>query len=407
VINNKNATIENKTGFAVGNNEYQSIGIINSFTHHEQDLRFGKKSFAGVQDSYYANILFSSYIRTTEHRYTAGVSFVYDNFRTRYLDSLEYNRTPLTHIDRSEAVTGVFGEYTYSHPAGLTVALGLRTDYNSRFGWLFTPRGNVKYDINKYLTLRVSAGRGFRSPNVIPENIGLMASSRKFDLSFINEIDIEKAWNFGGNIALVVPIWNEQNAVLSIDYFRTVFKNRSIADIERDRNSVFFYSLGDAHSYADAWQADFSITLFRGFDLYAAFRYNDNRIVYSEGNQRYKMEQSLVSKYRGLANLSYSTPLRRWVFDVTAQINGPTRLPGLNGYNSATIYSPVFPIYFAQITKNHKHFDVYLGIENILAYTQKAPVREYERPFAPDFDASMIWGPLWGRRIYAGIRIRI
>jgi hypothetical protein len=406
-INNKNLAIENKTGFAVGDKENQSIGIINSFTHHEQDLRFGRKSFDGVQDSYYANVLFTSYIRTTAHRYTAGISFSYDNYRTQYIDSLEYSQTPLTHINRFEAVPGVFGEYTYSHPSGLTVALGLRTDYNSRFGWLFTPRGNLKYDLNKYLTLRASAGRGFRSPNAIPESIGLMASSRKFDLSLIDSLDIEKAWNLGGNIALTIPVWNEQKIILSIDYFRTVFQNRFIADVERNRNAVFFYNLGDGRSFADAWQADLSATLFRGFDLYAAFRYNDNRITYSDGNQHYETEQPLTSNYRGLVNLSYSTPLRRWVFDVTAQINGRTRLPGLNGYDSEKIYSPAFPVYFAQITHNSKHFNLYLGVENILAYKQKDPIREWQDPFGRDFDASMIWGPLWGRRIYAGIRFRM
>jgi hypothetical protein len=408
VIKTRNAAIENKTGFAVGNKEGQSLGVINSFSHHEQDLRFGRKSFVGVQNSYYANLLFSSHIRTKEHRYTVGASFAWDDYRTTFLDSLEYNQTPLTPINRTEIVPGVFGEYTYAHPAaGLTVALGLRTDYNSRFGWLFTPRGNLKYEFNKHITLRVSAGRGFRSPNAIAENTGLMASSRKFDLAGVAGLDIEEAWNFGGNIALNIPVWNEQTAILSIDCFRTVFRNRFIADRERNRNAVFFYNLGNGRSFADAWQSDFSVSLFRGFDLYAAFRYNDNCITYTDGNRQYEMEQALVSKYRGLVNLSYATRLRRWVFDVTAQINGPTRLPGLNGYDSEKIYSPVFPVYFAQATKNGKHFDVYLGVENILAYTQKDPVRNWETPFGPDFDASMIWGPLWGRRIYAGIRIRI
>jgi hypothetical protein len=407
VINTVNATVENKTGFAVGDSEGQSIGIINSISHHRQDSRFGRKSFDGIQNFYYANLLFTSHICTTEHRYTLGASFVWDNYRTAFLDSLAYNQTPLTHIDRTEIVPGLFGEYTYTHPSsGLTAALGLRTDYNSRYGWLFTPRGNLKYDFNRYITLRVSAGRGFRSPNAIAENIGLMASSRKFYLAGIDSPEMEEAWNFGGNVALSIPVCNEQTAILSIDCFRTVFVNRFIVDTERDRNSVFFYNLGDGRSFADAWQADLSTSVFRGFDLYAAFRYNCNSITYTDGNQQYETEQALVSKYRGLVNLSYATKLRRWVFDVTAQINGPTRLPGLNGYGSEKIYSPVFPVYFAQITKNSKYFDIYLGVENIAGYTQKDPVRNWETPFSPDFDASMVWGPLWGRRIYAGIRVR-
>jgi hypothetical protein len=407
VIRNRHIAVENKTGIAVGSREGQSLGLIQSFSRHDQDLRFGRKHFDGIQNSYYAGLLFSSYIGTVDHRYTVGASFVYDNYRTGYSDNLEYSLTPLTAVDRTEAVPGVFGEYTYTHPAGLTVSAGLRTDRNSRFGWLVTPRGNLKYDMNSYLTLRLSAGRGFHSPNAITENMGLMASSRRFDLAQIHDLDIEKTWNFGGNIALNIPVWNGQTAILSLDYFRTVFQNRLIVDTERDRNAVFFYNLGRGRSSADAWQADLSTSLFRNFDVYAAFRYNRNRITYTDGSIQYETEQALVSKYRGLVNLSYATPLRRWVFNVTTQINGPARLNGLNGYDSEAIYSPAFPVFFAQVSKNHKYFDVYLGADNILGYTQQNPIRNWETPFSADFDASMIWGPLWGRRIYAGIRIRI
>jgi hypothetical protein len=99
--------------------------------------------------------------------------------------------------------------------------------------------------------------------------------------------------------------------------------------------------------------------------------------------------------------------LKRWVFDVTAQVNGQSRLPNLNGYDSQKRYSPVYPVYFAQITKNSKRFDAYLGVENLLDYKQENPIAGWENPFQRDFDASMIWGPLVGRKIYVGFRLRL
>jgi hypothetical protein len=242
---------------------------------------------------------------------------------------------------------------------------------------------------------------------VLAENTGLMASSRALDISNIPDLGMEKAWNFGGNLAFTLPTGGKRQAKLSIDYFHTRFQNQIIIDTERDRNAVFFYNSGGSTNAANAWQADLSATLFKGFDLFAAFRYNNNRITYSDGTQRVETDKPLVSSYRGLVNLSYATPLRRWVFDFTAQFNGPTRLPGLNGYDSEKIYSPAFPVYFAQITHNSKRFDIYLGAENLLGYTQKDPIRQWENPFGRDFDASMIWGPINGARIYAGIRLRI
>jgi outer membrane receptor for ferrienterochelin and colicin len=415
-INNKNFTVYNKTGITVGRKEGQSIGIINSITVHKQGSEFGNKRFGGKQLSYYANLLFTSYINNTNHRYTVGASFAYDNYDTEFEDktmrSLPYPtlavvyNTPLTKLPRTEAVPGGFGEYTYSGLEKLTLVAGLRTDYNSRFGWLITPRAAAKYDINKYVTLRASAGRGFRSPNVLAENIGLMASSKQFDIQLINDLDIEKAWNYGGNVVFNIPVWNNERATLSLDYFRTIFQNQAVVDIERSMYNVYFYNL-DGESYANAWQADLSFAVSRGFNVFAAFRYNTNKITYSDGGNQYTMEKPLVSNYRGLINLSYAMPLRRWVFDATAQFNGSTRLPGLNGYQSEKRYSPAYPLYFTQITKNSKRFDIYLGVENLLNYKQKDPISNWKNPFSQDFDASRIWGPIDGRRIYGGIRLRI
>lgn len=398
-ITNKSFTAYNKTGLSIGDKEGQSLGIINSFTHYEQYSTFGLKAFNGIQDSYYLNVLFSSFISNTNHRYMTGVSFAYDNYNTEFEN--------ITAISRTEAVPGIFAEYTSTPLINLTVVAGLRVDYNSHFGWLVTPRLNIKYDVNEFIIVRASAGRGFRSPNVLAENIGLMASSRVFDMSNINNLGIEKAWNFGGNMAFNIPMWDDRQAKLSIDYFHTRFQNQVIIDAERNRNAVFFYNSNGSANYANAWQADLSATLFKGFDLFAAFRYNNNRITYTNGTQQVETDKPLFSSYRGLINLSYATALRRWVFDVTAQFNGPVRLPGLNGYASEKIYSPAFPVYFAQVTHNSKRFDIYLGAENILGYRQQDPIRKWENPFDRDFDASMIWGPINGIRIYGGIRLRI
>lgn len=406
-INNRNFTVENKTGFPVGTKEGQTIGIITSLTRHEQSSVLGYKTYEGSQNTFYTNFLFSSSIDADrKHKYTVGASFLYDDFDTRFSDLLPFNNIPETPINRTELVPGMFGEYTYSLSEKLILIAGVRGDYNSRYGWLFTPRSNLKYNLSENIVFRASAGRGFRAPNVIAENIGLMASSRKFNLDNINNLDIERAWNYGGNIAFSIPIWDNRSMSLSLDYFHTEFDNQAVIDVDRSPNDVFFYNLAN-RSFADVLQADLSFTAFKGFDVYTAFRYNNNRIDYQDGGNVYRLEKPLVSKYRGLLNLSYATNLKRWVFDVTAQVNGPARIPSLNGYPSEAEYSPVFPIYFAQVTKNSKRFDVYLGVENIMDYRQNNPIINADNPFGSDFDSSLIWGPLMGRKIYIGTRIRI
>ena len=412
-IDNKGMTVENKTGFPVGSKEGQTIGFINSFTHHEQNSVFGKKTFGGTQNSFYSNLLFTSHIgEEIAHKYTVGASFLYDSYKTNYSDLLPVSfsllpQTALTQLDRDETVAGAFSEYTFSPSERFTFILGLRGDYNSRYGWLITPRTNVKYNITDNIIVRASAGRGFRAPNVIAENIGLMASSRKFDVNTISDLNIESAWNYGGNVAFSIPIWNERKMSVSVDYFHTEFENQAIIDMERDNRNVYFYDL-QGRSFADVMQIDVSLTPFKGFDVYTAFRYNNTQITYTDiDGTNYQREKPLSSQFRGLVNLSYATNFKRWVFDVTAQVNGQSRLPNLGGYTDESEFSPTFPVYFAQITKNSKRFDVYLGVENILDYKQQHPILNYDAPFSDSFDSSRIWGPLMGRKAYIGARIRI
>jgi outer membrane receptor for ferrienterochelin and colicin len=406
-IDNRNYIVDNKTGFPVGSKEGQSIGIITSFTHQEQNSAFGLKTFDGTQTSFYSNVLFTSFIgNTTSHKYTVGGSFTYDNYNTHYLDSLPFNLTPMTPLDRKELVTGLFGEYTYSPMEKFTLIVGVRTDYNSHYGWLITPRANLKYNIADGIIIRGSIGKGYRAPDVIADNIGIMASSRKIYVDEIQGLGIESAWNYGGNLTWYIPIWDKHKITFSLDYFHTEFQNQAIVDIERNSNSVYFYNL-KGRSYADAWQADISLTPFRGFDVMAAFRFNNTKITYSDGNQQFLVEKPLTSRYRGLLNLSYATRFKKWVFDFTTQMNGPSRIPSLNGYNSELKESPSFSVYFAQITKNTKRFDVYVGAENILDYKQNNPIINAGNPFDQGFESSFVWGPIVGRKIYAGVRLRI
>ncbi len=404
-IGNRNLTVYNKTGIGFRQKEGQSLGLITSFTHHEQDSAFGMKDFAGTQNSFYFNSLFSSWIGSPDHGYITGVSFNYDNYRTHYRDDRN-EPGKLYPLNREEIVPGVYAQYTYNYDHKLTLMLGARGDWNSAYGMLFTPRANVRYEPWEFMVLRASAGRGFRSPNVIAENIGLMASSRTFDVGSIDGLGIESAWNFGGNVAFYIPIWSHRKATLSLDWFHTAFDNQVIVDTERNTSDVYFYNL-DGRSFADAWQADLTFTVVKGLDIYGAFRYNDTEVTLTDGAQRHTVEKPLTSRYRGLINVSYATNFKKWVFDYTAQANGPSRLPSLAGYGAAAEYSPTFWIHFFQVTKNSKRFDIYAGVENIFNFRQPNPIIDWQDPFAADFDSSRIWGPLMGRRIYAGIRLRI
>ena len=115
----------------------------------------------------------------------------------------------------------------------------------------------------------------------------------------------------------------------------------------------------------------------------------------------------LTSRYKGLLTLSYATPHRKWAFDFTGQLNGQSRLPDTRmnppEYQLGD-YSPQYVIMHAQVSRRFKWFEIYAGGENLTDFRQEDPILAPEDPFGSNFDASIVWGPLLGRRFYAGIR---
>jgi hypothetical protein len=62
----------------------------------------------------------------------------------------------------------------------------------------------------------------------------------------------------------------------------------------------------------------------------------------------------------------------------------------------------------AQISKVWKErIEAYIGVENLLDYKQENPIIAADDPFGSYFDSSLIWGPVSGRMIYAGLRLKI
>ena len=84
---------------------------------------------------------------------------------------------------------------------------------------------------------------------------------------------------------------------------------------------------------------------------------------------------------------------------------------GVGGGPVVSIYHKWYPQLLGQITKYWRTCSLYLGAENMTNFTQDSPIRgdRYENsthvnPNSPDFDASMVWAPISGWKIYLGFR---
>jgi outer membrane receptor for ferrienterochelin and colicin len=380
-----------KIGFLFPEKSYQSIGFQTRATWFSQESLYGLNNYDGEQFSYYANLIYQSIISNTNHIINFGASFLYDDYRER-LNMDNYNRT--------EFVPGIFGQYTYTDPEKFNGIAGLRIDHNSVYGLLITPRIHLRYNLDQHTALRASAGKGYRTANVLAENTGVLASSRV--LHFVEDFDMEKAWNYGLNITRGFPLAEGREITASVDFYRTDFQNQIVVDMDRDPGAVYFYNL-DGKSYSNSFQAEVSLEPVERLDITLAYRFSD---VKSTINGQL-LEVPLTTRYKGLLTLSYATPFRKWAFDFTGQLNGQSRLPDTRmnppEYQLGE-YSPQYVILHAQVSKRFKWFEIYVGGENLTDFRQEDPILAPDDPFGPNFDASMVWGPLLGRRFYAGIR---
>ncbi len=378
-----------KNGFFLPN-KHQSIGMIVSGSYHDVDANYGNRNYTGTQSSFYGNFIFRTIIGNSNHNLNTGISFMYDDYDEQFMEM---------DMKREEIVAGVFSEYDYSNGENFNFIAGVRYDNNNLHGNLFTPRMHAKYNISDATIIRASVGKGYKSANIFSENPGIFASSRNI---VIDDLDIEEAWNLGANLTHDLYYTDEKAISFSLDFYRTSFVNQVVVDMDRDLHNVFFYNL-DGESFSNSYQFEISLEPIERFEISSAVRYNDVKITTADK----LMEKPFVNKFKALLNLSYATNYNKWMFDANIQYNGKARLPEVLSEVPALEYddySPGFFMFQAQVTKKFRGFSVYLGGENLGNFIQENPIIAADNPFGDDFDASMVWGPIIGRRFFLGVR---
>ena len=433
-IHNRNINAYAKLGIPVGYERtftgdpedavQNNIAMVFDYDNYLTDSYFGVNNVDVMEDTFRFNATYAHYF-TQRSSLNAGISAYARMMDNDYLQQDASSGTPVMMWQKKGKATlaepGIFAEYTYNNEEKFSWVVGLRGDYSIVNGnyyydakpeFLITPRSHIRWAITPRTTLRASAGMGYRRQNLVTDNIWIMTSSRNINSKGLTD-DMERAATFGGSIAQTFRLAGDDQTTISFDYFRTQFFNTMVFDQEFGDNTINIYNT-DGKSYTDNYQVDFNWTPFRGFDLFATFRYTNAMMTLTRDKEQILVERPLTSRYKGLINIQYA--VQRWVFDVTAQINGPVRLPQLDGNmvvaQSGTNISPVYPMYFAQISYKMSNLTLYAGCENIANYLQgvsggNKPIVGGDAPYAPGFNSSMVWGPLMGRKFYIGLRLNI
>ena len=401
-IHNDLLEFTSKTGAIQPNSPGKSAGLQTSFRRHNQTAIFGENNYKGLQESAYFNLIRQTYIGSTNHKLKYGTSYYADKYTESFSGNID---TAFTDNVRVDLMTGVFSEYSYKWGESFNLTAGIRADYyNNSEEINYLPRLNMKYNPTEKMAIRFSAGKAFRVANVFVENASFLASNREISVGNLNP---EIAWNYGANITYCFYLFGREGTI-NADAYRTDFENQIVVDIE-NQNELSFYNL-EGVSYATSMQLDLAYELFDRFDIKMAYKINDVKITYDDEEIK---ETPLSPKDRALLNLAYATNFDKWMFDVTANYVGESRIPNHNlipvKVGVSDNFSDPFYLYNAQVTKKFRKFDVYVGGENLLAYIQDNPILDSENPTSSSsaFDASLIYAPINGRMIYAGFRFKI
>ncbi len=426
-----------KAGFPLNEANTSNVAVVADYTYYKMDSDFTTRMYWADQHSAFVNLLYQNQ-NIEQHHFTLGLSEMLDFYWEKYHYSL-YQGGVMgdralwipelmppgigTNLGTRLSDTGVFGEYTF-HSADETTfsaILGLRGDWFNLVGFRFSPRLTLKWAPSEALVFRANGGRGLRYSLPVVDNLGTLSTGKSFYGSFMDHI-LEDAWTFGGNATWYIG--GSSSTYLSFDYFRTQFAEQLVLDYDAPLALPYDYSHGAAasaitfiplsqipggHSYTNNFQLDFNAEPLPGLTLTLTGRYTDARQTRLAPAAADDIKP-MTSRYKGVLNVQYATHLNKWIFDFTASVNGPCKVwDFMKGYNGLYMdgYTPVFPLLYAQITKRFKGVDLYVGGENLTNYRQPSPILYAEDPYGADFDASCVWGPLMGIKLYAGIRVTI
>lgn len=392
-----------KTGYRFNNKHNFSLYL--SAFHQDQNSYFGTVKYNADQTNFFGKIQYE--FAYDEHSdLKTGISYRYLKLNEDIaFTDMSLPRTYAGNYGQLENIPGVFAENTMRFLDGkLTWIAGIRGDHHNEFGFQFTPRTLVKYDITPQTIVRANVGTGWRTVKLFSENIGLLVSSR--DIVFTEELEPEKAVNFGVNLTQKFETKNNKlSGYFSLDYYRTNFQNQIFPDYDTDPTKVFIGNF-TGKSVSNSFQAEMFLKIWKRYEIKTGYQYLN---VYREIGGKKRL-LPFIPKHKVVSTFSYRPLTDNFHFDMNLHWTGEQRLPDTRSNPvefQRSGFSEAYTVVNAQFTYNFNKFEVYTGIENIFDFRQEKPIISWQNPFGPYFDTSSVWGPTQGREFYAGVRFSL
>ncbi len=370
------------------------------------------------QDSYYGNTLYLGRQQVAFGQMTTDLPFGkrHDALLGAALRYTEYDdSTPATAtsdgVDNQPSriwLPGLFlqDEITL-HPRHILL-LGLRYDYNSAHGNIFTPRVSWKWAKNTRHILRLTAGSGYRVANIFTEDHAALTGAREVVIA--QNLLPERSWN--ANLNYVRKFFPKRAGFIGLDasLFYTYFSNQILPDFDTDPNQIIFDNL-DGHAVSSGVSLNLDFNFLNGLKIIAGATAMDAYRV-ENGEQS---PQLFAPPLSGTWTVTY--PITKWklTLDYTGNLNSPMHLPVLPN-DPRPEQSPWFFIHNVQMTKQLKHgIELYAGMKNIFGFFPREDVIlrafdpfdkqvEVNNPNGFTFDPTYNYAPIQRQRALLGMR---
>ncbi|MBF11897.1 MAG: TonB-dependent receptor [Flavobacteriaceae bacterium] len=352
-----------------------------SFNDHSQNSAYGLNLFNANQIIGFGQFVWNNNLKN--HDILFGLSYRYtyydDNTTASFDENQLLNQPTFIHLP------GVLFQDQIKLNSNNNLMLGLRYDYNSLHGNIFTPRINYKLNsIDKSTSLRLSFGSGYRVAQIFTEDHAALTGAR--DVIFLENLDPERSWNF--NLNFLKKFYLKEGALLDIDIslFHTQFSNKIIPDYDTDPNKIIYSNLfGSSTNQGASLNINFFAQKRIRFNLGVTFI--DSFII----EESSKTIPYLTERFHGVYKIEKKWDAPRITIDLTGNTTGPLKLPTLGPYDPRPSYSKTFHILNFQLTKSWNNiFESYGGIKNIFNF--RPPNDSIARSFDP-FDSQVIFDP--------------
>jgi outer membrane receptor for ferrienterochelin and colicins len=391
-----------------------------SYNDHDQDSRYGTIVYVAQQRIAFSQLTWDKTFKHHDVLSGAAIRYTYYDDNSPATATITAKNSP-----QKVWLPGIFFQDEISVSPKHKILAGIRYDYNTEHGNIFTPRFAYKWSLDANNIIRLNTGTGFRVVNLFTEDHAALTGARTVEIK--NELKPEKTYNVNLNYLKKIFAGNGTFIGLDLTAWYTYFNNRILGDYDTDPNKIIYTNLaGYAQSKGISLNTDF--VFYNGLKILAGITIQD----VSTTNRGVKQQQILTEKFTGTWALSYMIKAISLGLDYTGNLYGPMRLPLLGPTDPRRAESPTWSLQNIQLVyKGSKKIELYGGVKNFLNFTPTKGnpfiiARSHDpfdkkvqfdnngkvlatpdNPYGLTFDPTYMYAPNQGIRGFIGVRVNI